>query len=90
MVANTVADILERVIQPDGEDLPPEVASMLLSWHFKEADRARMSELSEKASLGTLTGEERTELEGYVLMGHLLAIAHSKARRSLKRHQPAA
>jgi hypothetical protein len=61
-----------------------------LWWHFKEADRARMSELSEKASLGTLTAEERTELEGYVLMGHLLAIAHSKARRSLKRHQPAA
>jgi hypothetical protein len=49
-----------------------------------------MIELSGKASEGTLLPDERRELDGYLLMGHLLAIAHSKARQSLRRHQPAA
>jgi len=87
---NTEADILERIIQPDNEDLNLEMAQWLLSWRFTEPDRQRMTDLSDKASLGTLSSDERRELDGYLLMGHLLAIAHSKARRSLKRRQPAA
>jgi hypothetical protein len=88
MVSNTEADILERIIQPG--DLTEEVARLLLSWRFTEADRQRMSELSEKASEGSVSPDDRRELDGYLLMGHLLAIAHSKARQSLQRHQPAA
>jgi hypothetical protein len=90
MVANTEADILERIIQPGAADLSHDVAQVLLCWRFGDADRARMTELSDKASEGTLSTSERRELDGYLLMGHLLAIAHSKARQSLRRHQPAA
>ena len=90
MPANTEADILERIIQPNAAELSPEVARLLLSWRFSETDRARMTELSERASLGSLSPEEQRELDGYLLMGHLLAIAHSKARQSLNRRQPAA
>ncbi|HXE55077.1 MAG TPA: hypothetical protein VN541_18790 [Tepidisphaeraceae bacterium] len=90
MLLNTEADILERIIQPDRADLPPEAAKVLLSWRFTDADRTRMAELSEKASEGTLEASETRELDGYLVMGHLLAIAHSKARQSLQRHQPAA
>jgi len=90
VATNTEADILERILQPTAADLAPEAARVLLTWRFTEADRARMSELSEKASVGSLSSEERRELDGYLLMGHLLAIAHSKARQSLQRRQPAA
>lgn len=90
MLLNTEADILERIIQPDRADLPPEAAKVLLSWRFSDTDRMRMAELSEKAAQGTLDTSETRELDGYLLMGHLLAIAHSKARQSLQRHQPAA
>jgi hypothetical protein len=90
MPGNTEADILERIIQPDNGTLPEDAARAILDWRFTESDRARMSDLSEKASLGTLAADEQRELEGYLLMGHLLAIAHSKARRSLPRRQPAA
>jgi hypothetical protein len=90
MILNTEADILERIIQPGNADLAPQVARTLLSWRFTDADRARMTELSDKASEGTLDADERRELDGYLLMGHLLAIAHSKARTSLRHHEPAA
>jgi hypothetical protein len=87
---NTEADILERIIQPGGGSLPAEAARVLLTWRFSDSDKRRMSELSEKASEGRLVPEERRELDGYLLMGHLLAIAHSKARQSLQHSQPAA
>jgi hypothetical protein len=90
MVANTEADILERILDSDSAELAPEAARAILNWRFKESDRARMTELSDKASEGTLDADERRELDGYLLMGHLLAIAHSKARQSLQRRQPAA
>jgi len=90
MPANTEADILQRIIEPDAANLSPDAAKVLLSWRFTDDDRARMSELSEKASLGTLSDDEREELSAYLRMGHLLAIAHSKARQSLQRRQPAA
>jgi len=90
MLLNTEADILQRIIQPESGDLLPEVARVLLSWRFSEDDRLRMSELSDKASEGTLSAEDKRELDGYLLMGHLLAIAHSKARVSLGHRKPAA
>lgn len=90
MPYNNEADILDRIIRPDDDSLPSEVARVVLSWRFSDSDRTRMTELSEKASEGTLGDTERRELDGYLLIGHLLAIAHSKARQSLRRHQPAA
>jgi hypothetical protein len=90
MLLNTEADILERIIQPGDADLSPEAARVILSWRFSDPDRDRMTELSERAAEGTLDIDERRELDSYLLMGHLLAIAHSKARQSLQRHQPAA
>jgi hypothetical protein len=90
MLLNTEADIFDRIIRPDNSSLPPDVARFVLSWRFDQSDRARMTELSEKASEGSLDPDERRELDGYLLVGHLLAIAHSKARQSLQRHHPAA
>ena len=43
-----------------------------------------MRQLSAKARAGTLTAEEDVEAGKYELVGHLLNIMQSKARRSLK------
>jgi hypothetical protein len=58
-----------------------------LSLDFHQTDKQRMRELSAKARAGTLTAEEDAEAGRYELLGHLLGILQSKARRSLKYHR---
>jgi hypothetical protein len=43
-----------------------------------------MRELGERNQDGRLTSEEREEFENYVQAGQVLALLHSKARRSLR------
>ena len=85
MVATeTEAAILKRVIRPDSGGLSSQAAAELLKLGFQESDHARMSELSAKASEGTLRQEEQQELDSYINVSHFLAFVHSKARLSLK------
>ena len=67
------AQILTRVIAPEDSPLDR-----------KAADKQRMDELAEKARQGTLSPDERTEVESYERVGHILNIIQSKARQSLK------
>jgi hypothetical protein len=78
------AEILNRLIEPKVENLPPEVAHYLLSLDFCQSDRDRMHELAAKAREGTLTAAEQHEAESYERIGHLVALWRSKARKSLK------
>jgi len=43
-----------------------------------------MRELAEKNQQGVSSSEEQEELQNYVVVGHMLAVLNSKARRSLK------
>ena len=43
-----------------------------------------MTELANRNQQGSLSGEEKAELENLVKAGHLLALLHSKARKTLK------
>ena len=83
-------DILTRIIDPSNPTLAPEAARALLDLSYTDADHARVSELARKSNEGTLTPEEREQLEGYVFVGDLLALLKSKARLSLRKHSPAA
>jgi hypothetical protein len=85
MTTNTSAAILNRLIDPETADLSPEAAESILRLDFREADHARMAELSSKAQEGALTADEREELQEYIRVADLLAVFQSKARRSLKR-----
>jgi hypothetical protein len=76
--------ILQRAIEPDKPTLPPEAARALLRLDFRPEDRERMNELAVRARQGTLATEEDQELDSYIQVGHLLALLHSKARRSLQ------
>jgi len=76
--------ILNRILRPNTPTFSPEAAQDILALDFDQADKDRMRQLSTKARAGTLTAEEDTEAGKYELVGHLLNIMQSKARRSLK------
>jgi hypothetical protein len=85
MVVNTGAAILGRVIDPEKADLTPEAARSILRLDFARQDHKRMAELQSKASAGTLSANEHTELDEYLRVANWLALWQSKARLSLKR-----
>ncbi len=77
--------IFGRVIGAEIGDLPRTLARYILTLGFPKDDQSRMLELAERNQDGELTQEEREELDNFVRAGHLLALLHSKARRSLGR-----
>ena len=85
-VASEIA-IFGRIIQSDKGDLAPGLAKYILTLGFSEDDQRRMKELAERNQDGRLDEDERGELASYVRASHLLALMHSKARKSLKRRR---
>jgi len=84
MVADTEADIFQRVLDVDhAEALPPEVSRFLLTLGFRDEDHRRIEELADKSNEGTLTQAERAELERYNRVRLWLVRMKSKARQSL-------
>lgn len=82
----TGAAIWTQIIQPDKNDLSPEMAKYIMKLDFGGKDHKRMEKLSAKAQRGTLSECERAELEEYIRVSDLLAILQSKARRCLRGH----
>jgi hypothetical protein len=89
MSVNTETAILSRLIKPERNDLAEEVARYLLRIDFNPKDLARMNELAALANAGTVNDDQRQELENFNHVGHLLALLHSKARRSLSKSSAA-
>jgi hypothetical protein len=83
-VDTSEVSILNRILRPGAATFSPEAARDILALDFDDVDKARMRELSARARAGTLTAEEDAEAGKYELIGHLLNIMQSKARRSLK------
>jgi hypothetical protein len=76
--------ILDRVVAPKSGGGAAETARCALELQMPPKDCSRMGELSEKASEGTLTPDERREAEAYDRVGLFLELLQSKARLSLK------
>jgi hypothetical protein len=79
--------IFGRLIQAEQGDLVPSLARYLLTLGFPSADQQRMTDLATRNQAGALSADESLELDNYVRSGHLLALLHSKARKSLKRRR---
>lgn len=88
-MAITEADIFTRLIDASNPTLTPEAAAAILQLNYVESDHVRMAELAAKSNEGTLTSDERRELDSYVFVGDVLSLMKAKARLSLRR-QPAA
>ena len=82
--------LLERIIRPGDGGMSSELAQYLLTLDFTPEQHARYATLAAKASAGTLTEDEGLEIDEYLAANALLGILQSKARQSLKQHQPAA
>jgi hypothetical protein len=88
MSDDPVLAIWERLLNTTAQPLPAGFASYLLRLGFTDADRTRMSELSEKVQAGSLTDEERAELESYCHAAAFLSVLQSKARVALRTTTP--
>lgn len=77
-------EILARMIKPEGDIWPIETARMILDWKLAREDVDRVNALCAKARAGTITVEERAELDDYEETATQVEIMQSKARIALK------
>jgi hypothetical protein len=67
----------------DEHRLTPTLARHLLKLKWPAADEARMRELADRNSEGTITPAELRELDEFVRVGLVLSILQSRARKRL-------
>ena len=79
------AAILDRLLESEKAPATRDPLRMVLDLRFAPADLKRMNCLAGRARAGTLTDEERAALANYELVGHMLSLLKSKARRLLKK-----
>ena len=81
---STETEILARVFGPDNPSFTPEAARSILELGFSDGDTDRMNELAAKARQGSLSEDEESQLQGYLFVGAIVDLMHSKARLSLE------
>jgi hypothetical protein len=86
----TGASILERIIEPKRGGFSNEHARYVLSLDFSAQEQAHYADLAQRMQDGSLSEQEEAELDEFVAANALLTILQSKARISLKKHNPAA
>ncbi|HEV3143860.1 MAG TPA: hypothetical protein VGZ47_08260 [Gemmataceae bacterium] len=79
------APVLDRLLDPLGEILTPEVARKLVNYRFDAKAQAHIDKLARKSNEGELSDRERREYETYVYTIDFIAILQAKARALLKR-----
>jgi hypothetical protein len=77
----TGTDFLATYIGPIAEDLTPRQAEKILAATPSPELIARVQELADKASTGTLTTQERVEYEYYIDVDDVIGLLKSRARR---------
>lgn len=76
---------IARILDPVGRCLTPEVARALVGLRADAETQARIEELADKCTEGTLSLAERAEYEAYVAAIDFLTILQAKARGALAR-----
>jgi hypothetical protein len=84
------ASILQRIIEPQTGGFSNEHARYVLSLDFSADEQARYADLARKVQEGRLSEQDEADLNEFVAANALLTILQSKARISLKKHNPAA
>jgi len=73
--------LLDRIFEPLGGCLTPEVAKRIMELRADTATQSRVDELAEECNVGLLSDDERSEYDAYVVAGRLIAILQSNSRR---------
>ena len=79
------APLLERILDPLGRILSPEVARKFVKYRFDAKTQAHIDKLARKCNEGELSAKESREYETYVQTIDFIAILQAKARAVLKR-----
>jgi len=74
---------LDRILDPVGRCLTPEVAHALVGLRADQEMQERIEQLADKATEGALSPVEREEYEAYVSAIDFLTVLQSKARAVL-------
>ncbi len=77
--------VLDRLLDPVGRILTPEVARKLVKLRFDAKAQARSDTLARKCNEGKLTDAERREYETCICTIDFIAILQAKTRALLKR-----
>jgi hypothetical protein len=75
--------VLDELFDPVGECLTPDVARRLVGVRASPGVQARLDELAEKSSDGTLTADERRAYESYLRAVNFIGVLQAKARALL-------
>ena len=81
--------ILERLLDPVGRILTPDVARKLVNLRFDKKAQTEINKLARKCNEGKLTDVERSAYETYVNAIDFVAIFQAKARALLRRSSDA-
>lgn len=85
MMKTLDAPVLDRLLDPLGRLLSPEVARKLADYRFDAKAQAHIDKLARKCNTGQLTDDERREYETCVHALDFIALLQAKARAVLKR-----
>ena len=82
---STEAAIIARIVHPEKDDLPKDIARGFLRFSLDQSDLDRMHELVVKNQDDALTPTEKTELESYLRISLLVDLMHAKALSTLNK-----
>ena len=89
MADATLTTLLNHLLDPVTQALTPEAARRLVELRADEAAQARIEELADKCTAGTLSSEEQSEYESLVNAAAMIAVLQAKAREFLARNSAA-
>jgi len=75
--------VLERVFDPLGQCLTPQVARRIVALRADFELQARVDELAHKSNAGLISARERAEYKAHIDAIHFMTILQSRARRLL-------
>ena len=89
MDANANSAVLEELIEPVARCFTPEVARRILNLRASPELQAKLDDLADKSTEGTLTPEERRLYESYVRGMNFIGVLQASARAQLNANGPA-
>jgi hypothetical protein len=79
-------DVLDRLLDPVGSFLTPEVATRLVRFRADARTQAKLDRLARKCERGRLTDAERQEYDTYLSAIDFITVLQAKARTVLDMH----
>lgn len=82
-----VTTILDKMLQPATDQMPPEFARKLLELRASDDLQSRIEELRSKANSGQISGDQELEYKEFVEAVDIISLLQSKARKILSAQQ---